>query len=114
MGGHAQAESAARAVPPTKGNLQTVFARRSGNSSQATEIGNEAPVSPTLSSPTSDPGESRQENRMGRWSQIRLTCRKTGLGRSHSPETDETEETQAAQTSRDTQASTIRAKTARN
>src|SRR5260221_6321388 len=104
MGKPALAQARATPVPPTKAHLQSLCSWRSENSSQATEIGNEVPVSPTLSSPTSDPGESRQENRRGRWSQIRLTCRKTGLGRSHSPETDETEETQAAQTGLDTQA----------
>src|SRR5260370_31813983 len=104
MGRPALAQARATLVPPTKAHLQSLCTWRSESSSQATEIGNEVSVRPTLSSPSSDPGKSRQENRRNRWSQIRLTCRKTGLGRSHSPATDEKEETQAAPACLDTQA----------
>src|SRR5947207_13400069 len=92
------AQARATPVPPAKAHLQSLCSWRSENSSQATEIVNEVSVGPTLSSSSSDPGEPRQEDGRNRWSQIHLTCWQTGLGRSHSPETDEQEEPQAAQT----------------
>src|SRR6266566_4773535 len=104
MGSTALAQARATPVPPTKAHLQSLCSWRSENRSQATEIVNEVSVCPTLSSTSSDPGEARQEDCRNRWSQIPLTCGKTGLGSSHSPETDEQEETHAAQTCLDTKA----------
>src|SRR5437879_12688883 len=98
------AQARATPVPPAKTHLQSLCSWRSENSSQASEIVNEVSVRTTFSRSASDPGKSRQENRRNRWSQHRLTCRKTGLGRSHSPETDRGEETEAAQACLDTKA----------
>ena len=53
---------------------------RSENSPYVTEIVNEVSISPTRSSPTGDPGEPGQENGWHRWSEIYLTCWKTGPG----------------------------------
>src|SRR6266568_5138764 len=98
MGRPTLAQARATSVPPAKAHLQSLCSWRSENRSQAPEIVNEVSVCPTLSSTSSDPGEPRQEDCRNRWSQIPLTCGKTGLGSSHSPETDEQEETHAAQT----------------
>jgi len=53
---------------------------RSANRSPATEIVNEVPVSPTSGRSTSDPGQSGQENRRYRWSEIRPTSGQMGHG----------------------------------
>ena len=78
--------------------------RKSENTSQAPERANEVSVRSTLSRPTSDSGQPRQENGRDRRNQIRPTSPPTGLGGGHSPQADSSEETQAAQTGLDTQA----------
>jgi hypothetical protein len=75
---------------------------RSENCSPAPEIVHEVSACPTRSRSSSDSGEPRQEDGRNRWSQIRLTGGKTCPSSSYSPETDEQEETQAAQACLDT------------
>src|SRR5947209_18839321 len=114
MGRPALAQARATPVPPAKAHLQSLCSWRSESRSQATEIVKEVSVRPTLSSPSSDPGQSGEENGWHRWSEICPPSRKTGLSWSHSPETERQEKTEAAQTCLDTQARKSRAKTTRN
>src|SRR5258708_29314117 len=104
MGSLALAQARATSVPPAKARLQSLCSWRAENSSQGTESVNEVSVCPTRRRPTSDPGESGQENRRDRWSQIRPARWKICPGLDHSPEPDEQKETQAAQAFLDTQA----------